>query len=322
MKFFFHATLLALLSPLTAAAAFLSGPDQLRAEGASFNWEQAKARSLKILVEYRDGQMRWKRANLGSGFLISPDGLFVTAYHVVKYCLEKQKEISGFASPVDCSAAHPIFRYKAVSGNIESGFEVLSYLRERDSLSGKGAQTPDDTIKHRDFVVGRLKAGPHARFEWWPVKDFDPAAIDLSDPQADFELKPLLPPRKVFIAGYPLDEGFAIAHGFLNVTEKNRRGYFAADLKIYDPAYLETQGIAPDTRWGIRVENHMSGGAVVDAEGYVVGVLVSGDGRSAGVLSIENVLGTFFARAHDAAAPGAVFLSPTNAPLHLRRSQD
>jgi hypothetical protein len=38
----------------------------------------------------------------------------------------------------------------------------------------------------------------------------------------------------------------------------------------------------------------MSGGPVLDSSGYVVGVVVNGNDQTAGVLSIENVLSTFF----------------------------
>ena len=90
-----------------------------------------------------------------------------------------------------------------------------------------------------------------------------------------------------------------ISEGFLNLTEKNRRGYFAANYKVYTAAYLESQGVAADIQWGMNVENHMSGGPVVDSSGYVVGLVVNGNRETAGVLSIENVLTTFFSRAAD-----------------------
>jgi hypothetical protein len=66
------------------------------------------------------------------------------------------------------------------------------------------------------------------------------------------------------------------------------------------------------------VENHMSGGAVVDAAGTVVGVIVNGNSNTAGILSIENVLETFFSRAAEAGAEPAVRLMPTATPLYLR----
>jgi len=103
------------------------------------------------------------------------------------------------------------------------------------------------------------------------------------------------------------------------LTEKNRRGYFAADLKVYTTPYLESQGVAIDTQWGMRIENHMSGGAVVDASGYVVGLVVNGNHNTAGILSIENILATFFSRAGNPEARPAVLLNPTDTPLYLKR---
>ena len=47
------------------------------------------------------------------GFLISLDGLFITAYHVMKYCLDAQKEASRFAELSDCSKNRPRLRYLA-----------------------------------------------------------------------------------------------------------------------------------------------------------------------------------------------------------------
>jgi hypothetical protein len=104
------------------------------------------------------------------------------------------------------------------------------------------------------------------------------------------------------------------------LKDENHRGYFAADYKLYAPAYLERQGISPDTQWGMRVENHMSGGAVVDASGALVGIVVNGNRNTAGILSIENVLETFFSRNGKADAPPSIILTPTKTPLYLRES--
>jgi hypothetical protein len=66
------------------------------------------------------------------------------------------------------------------------------------------------------------------------------------------------------------------------------------------------------------VQNHMSGGPVVDSSGYLVGIVVNGNDQTAGVLSIENVLSTFFSRSGKADDRPAVVLSPTQTPLYLR----
>jgi len=306
--------------PSSALSSYLTGAEQLSAEGAKFTWPEVKSKSLKILVEYQDGEGTWQGTNLGSGFLISPDGLFVTAYHVMKYCLESQKETSRFSVSVDCSTAHPRMRYKAQNDNKEFEIQILSHLKEKDSTNGKNIHTPNEIIKQRDFVIGRLKAGTEMRFSHWELRDFEEGTISLSDPDADFELKPLLPPKRVFIIGYPQNRDFVIAHGFLNLTEENRRGYFAADYKVYAPEYLNSQGISPDTKWGMGVENHMSGGAVVDASGYLVGLVVNGNTNTAGILSIENVLETFFSRSAKSGAQPSIILTPTKTPLYLRES--
>jgi len=112
-----------------------------------------------------------------------------------------------------------------------------------------------------------------------------------------------------------------ISEGFLNLTEKNRRGYFAANYKVYTAAYLESQGVAADIQWGMNVENHMSGGPVVDSSGYVVGLVVNGNRETAGVVSIENVLATFFSRAGGSTEYPALLLRPTKTPLYLRNTR-
>lgn len=313
-----------LFFPSLALGSYLTEAKQLSAEGVRFTWPEVRSKSLKIFVEYQDGEGNWKRANLGSGFLISPDGLFVTAYHVVKYCLQSQKETSGFGVAVDCSAAEPLsslslgrLRYKAENGDHEFNIQILSYLKEEDSTAGKDFHTPDEIIKHRDFVVGRLTAEADRRFSYWEVRDFEQGTISLGNPSEDFELKPLLPPKKVFIAGYPLDRDFEITYGFLNLSEEHNRGYFATDYRLYGPGYLKSVGISPDTTWGIRVENHMSGGAVIDASGSLVGVVVNGSENTAGILSIENVLETFFSRVGNPGTGPSIILTPKT-PLYLR----
>lgn len=308
-----------LVLPSPARASFVTGAEQLKAVGASFSWPEVRSRSLKILIEYRHNG-EWKRTNLGSGFLISPDGLFVTAYHVVSHCLHNQKAQSRFAETIDCSAANGPVRYKAQNGDQEYEIDILSHLREEDSTNGKKIHTPDEIIKNRDFVIGRLKAHPQTRFSHWELRDFEQGKISLSNPRADFELKPMLPPRKVFIVGYPRDGEFEIAHGFLNLADERNRGYFAADYKVYDARYLQFAGIEPDTKWGIEIANHMSGGVVVDAAGHPVGVVVNGNRNTAGILSIENVLETFFSRNRESESQPQVILTPTRTPLFLKRT--
>ena len=315
--FLLVAVIVSLALTQSARSEFISEPDQLAEEGASFTWDEAKAKTVKILVESRNGEVKQRPADLGSGFLISADGLFVTAYHVMKYCLYEDKSEWRFATKLDCSTAHPLLGYKAQVGDRLYDIEILSFAREKDSVNGKETQTPDETIKHRDFVIGKLKGGRDVRFPYWKLADFTPGAVNLNNAGADFELVPLRPPKKVFVAGYP-KRGFVISHGFLNLTENYRRGYFATDLDVYTAAYLKKQGIAPDTQWGIRVENHMSGGVVIDAAGYVVGLVVNGANLTAGVLSIENVLETFFSRSKSTGEGEGVVLNPTQTPLYLK----
>lgn len=309
-----------LFLPSSALGNYLSKAEQLSAEGAKFTWAEVESKSLKIILEYQEGEGNWQRTNLGSGFLISPDGLFVTAYHVMKYCLLGQSEVNRFFESVDCSIAQPRVRYKALNGDREFEIQILSHLTEQDSTNGKTVHTPDEIIKQRDFVIGKLKTQPGTRFSYWELPDFDPSPISLSNPRAEFELKPLLPPKRVFIVGYPRDRDLEIAYGFLNLKDENHRGYFAANYALYPPGYLEKEGISPDTQWGMRVENHMSGGAVVDAAGSLVGVIVNGGRNTAGILSIENIIENFFSRIGRSGASPAVVLTPTATPLYLREN--
>ena len=288
----------------------------------TFTWSEARSKSLKILLDYRDSDGSWQRVNLGSGFLLSSTGLFITAYHVMQHCLAPLREVSGLSVKVDCSTARPNVRYAAVHGAKEFPIEIISHLKEADSTAGKGKHTPDEIIKQKDFVIGQLKATEKTEFPFWPVKEFDSRLFTGRDPRADFDLTPLMPPKRVFIAGFPSEPDFVISEGFLNLTEKNRRGYFAADLKVYSEPYLASQGVALDTQWGMRVENHMSGGAVVDVAGYVVGLVVNGNQNTAGVLSIENILSTFFSQYGRSGAEPAVLIGPAETPLYLKGNSD
>jgi hypothetical protein len=307
-----------LFPPSFALGNYITAPEQLSAEGVKFTWSEAESRSLKILLEYQDTEGSWKQADLGSGFLISADGLFVTAYHVMQYCLLSQKEISRFSKSVDCSNAQSRVRYIAQNGGRKFEINVLSHLTEQESTNGKDVHTPDEIIKQRDFVIGRLKAQPGTQFSYWHLPDFKQGIISLSNPRADFELKPLRPPKRIFIAGYPGDRDLGIAYGFLNLKDENHRGYFAADYQLYAPEYLERHGIASDAQWGMQVENHMSGGAVIDAAGSLVGIVVNGNRNTAGILSIENIVENFFSRVGRSGSQPAIILTPTETPLYLR----
>jgi len=309
-----------ILLPAAASGTYLTEPVQLQTEGTLFSWEDAHSRSVKILVRHKDRDGAWKQSEMGSGFLISSDGLFVTAYHVMKYCLNNIPTRSGFSVSVDCSSEHPMLQYRAQNGGREFEIELVSHLTREESIKGD-IQSPDETLKRRDFVIGRLKSRyPVAEFPHWELKDFNQGMIDLTRPAADFALRPLVPPKKVYLAGYPGERDFAIARGYLNLTDDRHRGYFAADIDLYESRYLESQGISSKTQWGIAVENHMSGGAVVDFAGNVVGVVVNGAARTAGVLSIENFLETFFSRTGKPGIRPAVILLPTRTPLYLRDS--
>jgi hypothetical protein len=310
--------ILALLIPSLVSADYLAGSEQLKSNGAKFSWREVESRSVKIAIEYLDNGVK-KRAHLGSGFLISSDGLFITAYHVMTHCLSARKEASGFDQRADCSAVRPHVRYVAFNRDREYEIEVLSHFNESDSTNGKLTHTPDEIIKQRDFVIARLKSDSPGNFSYWPLKDFAQGKIDLRQPRADFELQPLYPPKSVFIAGYPTEGQFRISHGFLNLGDNKHRGYFSADYMLYTPDYLRNAGIAIDTKWGMKVENHMSGGVVLDTSGYPIGIVVNGSENTAGVLSIENILENFFSRDSQNGIPPALKLQPTNTPLYLRR---
>jgi hypothetical protein len=304
--------------PSQALGKIITNAEDLATRGVNFTWPEVKSKSLRIVLEYQAENGARRRANLGSGFIISADGLFVTAYHVMKYCLVGQELNQGLSVKVECSPAHSPVRYKAVNGEREFDIQVVSFLKEADSTRGKSMHTPDEIIKQRDFVIGKIAADIGTSFTHWTLREFDDSNIDLSNPRADFQLAPLMPPKRVFIVGFSNDHDFLISEGFLNLTDQNRRGYFGADYKVYSPSYLQTQGVSLDTEWGIRVENHMSGGAVIDASGNVVGLVVNGNRNTAGILSIENVLSTFFSPIGRTNMLPAVVLDPAAKPLYLK----
>jgi hypothetical protein len=61
---------------------------------------------------------------------------------------------------------------------------------------------------------------------------------------------------------------------------------------------------------------------VVDAAGYVIGLVVNGNQNTAGVLSIENILSTFFSRYGRSGAKPAVLVGPAETPLYLKGNSD
>jgi S1-C subfamily serine protease len=309
--------LLLIIHPLQVFGSSLTDAKQLLAEGAGFSWDDARARSIRILVQRRD-QSSDVRSSIGSGFLISPDGLFVTAYHVMKYCLGNNQGAAGFSVTLDCSAEHPKIEYRAENNGKEYEIEIISYLRREDSVKAE-VQTPEETMKLKDFVIGRLKAPAGTRFAFWQLNEFKRQRASDNPPAAHVELRPLVPPKKVFVAGYSAGPEFSLAQGFLNLTEAQHRAYFAWNYDVYeDPRLLQTYGIPAGTRWGIPVVNFMSGGAVIDAAGNVVGLVVNQSAGNAGVLSIENFLETFFSWTAKPGTPPTVLLKPTQTPLYLK----
>ncbi|HEY7221399.1 MAG TPA: serine protease [Candidatus Binatia bacterium] len=309
---------LLLVNPLQALGSSLTDAKEFLAEGAGFSWEDARARSIKILVQSRDPTAHGARSSIGSGFLISPDGLFVTAYHVMKYCLGNNQASAGFSVALDCSKEHPKIEYRAENNGQEYEIEIVSYLRLADSIKGD-VQTLEETVGLKDFVIARLKATTAAQFAYWPLNDFTKPVRSETDGKSLPEFKPLLPPKKVFVAGYAAGPDFALTQGFLNLVEEKRRAYLAWNRDIYDnPEIRQAYGISAGTRWGIPIANFMSGGPVIDAAGNVLGVVVNQGAGSAGILSTENVLETFFSPTPTPGAPPAVILHPTRTPLYLK----
>lgn len=311
------AVLLLLLHPLEASGNSLTDATQLLAEGAGFSWEDARARSIRIIVQRRD-QNSGVRSSIGSGFLISPDGLFVTAYHVMQYCLGNNQASAGFSVALDCSKEHPKIEYRAQNNGKEYEIEIISYLRLADSVKAD-VQTLEETVGLKDFVIARLKAPADAQFSYWPLNDFNKPARSKTDGKSLVELKPLLPPKKVFVAGYAAGPDFALTQGFLNLVDEKRRAYLAWNRDIYDnPEIRQAYGISAGTRWGIPIANFMSGGPVIDAAGTVLGVVVNRGAGSAGIMSTENVLDTFFSPMPTPGVPPAVILKPSQTPLYLK----
>ena len=80
----------------------------------------------------------------------------------MKFCLENDKANDGLSVSLDCSMARRL-RYKALAGEREFDVQIISHLTEMDSPHGKDTHTPDEIIKQRDFVVGKLKSSAPAR---------------------------------------------------------------------------------------------------------------------------------------------------------------
>ena len=110
-------------------ASFITTANGLASQGVNFTWSDVSAKTVRIVAEYSDENAAPKQVSLGSGFLISPDGLFVTAYHVMKFCLtEKKRGSSALATVVDCSNPKNLICYRAYNGEDQFGIEIVSYL--------------------------------------------------------------------------------------------------------------------------------------------------------------------------------------------------
>ena len=129
-----------LSSPSLVGGEIITSADQLEARGVNFTWSDVKTKTVKILLEYQEPDGKWRRASLGSGFVISPDGLFLTAYHVMKFCLDKVRANHGLSVNLDCSTAQKP-RYKALAGEREFDIQIISHLSETDSTHGKEMHT-------------------------------------------------------------------------------------------------------------------------------------------------------------------------------------
>lgn len=66
----------------------------------------------------------------------------------MKFCLaEKKRGSSALATVVDCSNPKNLIRYRAYNGEEQFGIEIVSYLSETESASGKDRQTQTPRLK-------------------------------------------------------------------------------------------------------------------------------------------------------------------------------
>ena len=161
----FYSLQLVYVTATPSFAGFITTADELANQGVNFTWSDVRAKTVKIVAEYSDENGAPKQVSLGSGFLISSDGLFVTAYHVMKFYLaEKKRDSSALATVVDCSNPKNLIRYRAYNSEDQFGIEIVSYLSETESTSGKDRHTPDEIIKHRDFITAQLRGTSNQPF--------------------------------------------------------------------------------------------------------------------------------------------------------------
>jgi hypothetical protein len=135
----------------------------------------------------------------------------------------------------------------------------------------------------RSFLTSLKWTPPTAKIRTRPMKSLSSVISSSANSKAARRLArcstDAVPPKRVFIVGSPKGRDFVISEVFLNLTEKNRRGYFAANYKIYTAAHLESQGAAADTQWDHERGKSHERGPVGDSSGKVVGLIVNGNRR-------------------------------------------
>jgi len=110
-------------------AGFIITADELACQDVNFTWSDVTPKRSKSSPEY---------------------SLFVTVYHVIKFCLAvKKRGSSALPTVVDCSNPKNLIGYRAYNGEDQFGIEIVSYLSETESASGKDRQTQTPRLYNR-----------------------------------------------------------------------------------------------------------------------------------------------------------------------------
>lgn len=236
----------------------------------------ARVQEATVLVEvwYRElgGEDEIGPA-VGSGFVVSEDGLVVTNRHVVAPVYVYDPHEGQEVAEAERAAERRVFVRASVKVRLRSGTE-----RSRQ-LDAQVLATRDDP---HDLAL--LRTRPGAPLTAFPVGDA------IHDPTLD---PPLRPTQRVWAVGFPL--GHEVEDGLERLQmEKNPRGL---DLSIREGSLSslrkDDQGLVKALEHTCLIDHGNSGGPLVDVQGRVVGVNTWGYGKVGYAIPMAAVLGEF-----------------------------
>lgn len=276
-------------SPASLTETYISTSEDFEPYGSEIKWKDLEQMVLKITTKVDGIEVN------GTGFLISPDGYFLTTLHGLEAALQDRLNQQDLSTPIEAKG------YEAKIGSDTYHFSIVSHPNYKDVSQDQAVLA---SIKSRDFVVAKLELPAEKKLPFFDLskKNGLGHSSDLAESETEAKLGKFNQIPLTFIPGFPALEksngSFQIGVGFMTYFETGHRGFLMGPLEgAFDLQSTKSESELPlyeRLKKGPHLVGGSSGSPVINREGTLLGLLRSAGETTASVVSINSVLSTLF----------------------------